>query len=562
MKKYVWKKEMVLVIMFLFIGASIIPNISGQIENKGKYNTQRNGLLRNQISQDIKQMVSSNYLNFIEKSCSEQPNIIWNRTYGGNKGDAGYQIRKTTDNKLIILGYTASFTSSNDFLLIKTDEEGIEEWNNYYGNSDLDEFGMDVQETSDGGYILVGYFFFFHSHDQGILLVKTDSDGVEQWNKTFGTDFEPADAFSVYPTDDGGYLILGNDWTRNGLYLIKTNEFGDFLWDKNIAGPGSSIYSTASAKTDDGGFIITGFVQFEYDIDMFVMKVNSDYEKEWDATIGGDLWDFGLSVIETNDNKYVVVGCANSVEVFNDGNAWIVQFDNQGVVKFNRIFEGDDVEIPYSVQETNYGYVFVGTKRYSARNTYDLLVVHTNNMGYINKKWILGGNSYDEGYSILVTSEDDYIVMGYTMSYGTQGSADLWLFKMEGFKENSPPNALYINGPTKGKIGVSYIWNFTTFDPNNDDIYLWVDWGDGYVEEWDGPHNSEEEVKLSHVFNSKGNYSIRAKAKDVYNLEGDWSYFKVTMPKNKPFIFNFPFLSWLLERYQKIFPILRYIIGQ
>ena len=562
MKNDLWKKEIVFGIVMLFIGASIIPNISGNEKNND------DKLIKNNIA-NIRKLIDRDNINIFSTSCEslnqqsslDPPNILWNKTFGGNSGDSGYKIRKTSDNGYIVLGNSGSFSRSReDFWLLKIDKNGNEEWNHSYG-SDLDEFAMDLQQTSDGGYIIVGYYFFFHSHDRGIRLVKTGSDGTELWNKTFGTEFEPADAFSVYQTTDGGYLILGNHWSSTGLYLIKTDGSGEKLWEMNIPGPGNSIWSTSSAKTDDGGYIITGFVLLDDDIDLFVMKIDSNYNKQWNSTIGGELFDGGLSVIQTENDKYVAAGVADSTNEFIDGKAWIVQFDNQGIEEWNTKIDGDKPESLFCVKETMSGYVAVGRRITSTRGDYDMLVIITDVNGDINEKWHLGGDSYDEGYCIYVTSEDDYIIVGYTMSYDTYGSSDLWLLKIEGLKINLPPNPPVIQGHTQVSKGVYYIWSFTTTDPNGDDIYLYVDWGDGDEEEWDGPHKSGEQVNISHRFQVKGNYSIRARARDVYDAEGGWSYLKVSAPKSKGILINNLIVQWLFEHFPNALSILRYILG-
>jgi hypothetical protein len=86
-----------------------------------------------------------------------------------------------------------------------------------------------------------------------------------------------------------------------------------------------------------------------------------------------------------------------------------------------------------------------------------------------------------------------------------------------------------IDGSSEGDIGVEYEYTVVTTDPAGEDIYYWIDWGDGSVEEWIGPYASGEEVYISHTWNEEGNYSILAKAKNALNGEGGWS---------EPFIVN------------------------
>lgn len=132
-------------------------------------------------------------------------------------------------------------------------------------------------------------------------------------------------------------------------------------------------------------------------------------------------------------------------------------------------------------------------------------------------------------------------------------------FKTYG-RDNSPPNTPNIDGQTNGKAGTPYDYTFLTTDPDGDDIYYWIQWGDGCpAVEWIGPYASGELVTVSHTFESKGTFTISAKAKDIYNAESDWGTLDVTMPKSRP-VSNTLFLR-LLERFPHAFPILRHLLG-
>jgi len=124
-----------------------------------------------------------------------------------------------------------------------------------------------------------------------------------------------------------------------------------------------------------------------------------------------------------------------------------------------------------------------------------------------------------------------------------------------------PPDTPTIDGPTSGKAGVEYGYTFTSTDPNGDNVYYYIEWGDNDTEEWIGPYNSDEEITVNHSWSEEGTYMIKAKAEDIYGLESDWGTLEVTMPKSKTIHFNFNLLSWLFERFPRMFPILRHLLG-
>jgi len=142
-------------------------------------------------------------------------------------------------------------------------------------------------------------------------------------------------------------------------------------------------------------------------------------------------------------------------------------------------------------------------------------------------------------------------------SYNNQNDPESFMSFGEQEFFNYPPDAPTITGPTDVPPG-TYEYTFKAIDPDGDDVYYWIDWGDGNGEETDF-HASGEEVKLNHTFLEIQVYLVGAKAIDTYNYESEWGHLEVTIPKNKPFFHNFPLLNWLLERFpllQRLFTIL------
>ncbi len=124
---------------------------------------------------------------------------------------------------------------------------------------------------------------------------------------------------------------------------------------------------------------------------------------------------------------------------------------------------------------------------------------------------------------------------------------------------NASPDIPEISGPPQGKIHQEYSYTFVTTDPEGDDVYYYIRWGNN-VTDWRGPYKSGEEAIQTHTWTKRGTYTIECKAKDVNGWESDWATLQVTMPFSyePP---HFKFIEWLLERFPNAFPFLRQIMG-
>jgi len=127
-------------------------------------------------------------------------------------------------------------------------------------------------------------------------------------------------------------------------------------------------------------------------------------------------------------------------------------------------------------------------------------------------------------------------------------------------ESNDPPNKPTITGETQGYIDESYEYTFTTTDPDDDDIWFYIEWGDDSNTGWIGPYNSGDVVTKSHTWDEEGVYTIRAKAKDIFDEESEWGTLEVTMPVNQQISYEHPFLSRFLKQLPNALPIIKNMI--
>ena len=212
------------------------------------------------------------------------PTKQWDKTYGGNADDFPSQIINTNDGGFLVVGSSKSGKSGDksdvsrgdtDYWIVKLNASGVKVWDKTYGGSGED-IPASVMNTTDGGYIIVGYSASNISGNKSedskgvwdFWVIKLNPNGNKVWDKTIGGnkwDF----ATSVVATLDGGIVVAGNsesdisgDKVENGrgawdYWIIKVDANGKKVWDKTIGASHRDETSTI-VSTPDGGILVAG----------------------------------------------------------------------------------------------------------------------------------------------------------------------------------------------------------------------------------------------------------------------------------------------------------------
>ena len=187
-------------------------------------------------------------------------NMQWNMTYGGTGTETGNTMVQTIDGGYALAGRTNSLTAGAfDMLLIKIDATGNMQWNKTYGGIG-NEYAYSMVQARDGGYAITGRTTSFGAGGEDAYLVKTDATGNMQWNKAFGgTALEYG--LHVDQTSEGGFIICGLTTSFGAgtadAYVVKTDAVGNILWNKTYGGVRGE-YAYDIIQTSDGGYAIGG----------------------------------------------------------------------------------------------------------------------------------------------------------------------------------------------------------------------------------------------------------------------------------------------------------------
>ncbi|MFI5218551.1 MAG: T9SS type A sorting domain-containing protein [Bacteroidia bacterium] len=360
--------------------------------------------------------------------------ITFQKVYGTFGSDMANLVRQTTDGGYIIVGVRNSSGPSNeDIYLIKTDSIGDTLWTKTFGGGG-DDFGNFVEQTSDGGYIVTGYTNYSGYSD--VYLIKTDANGNALWSKSIGgAGVSYNFGTSVQQTLDGGYIITGHTNSFSAgpydVYLIKTNANGDTSWTKTIGGTGSET-GLSVMQTTDGGYIIIGYSDnFSGTLnDIYLVKTDSDGNVLWAKTFGGTGNEYGLAVQQTNDGGYMIAGWTNSFGNGNE-NVYLIKTNASGDTLWSKAYNaGVNDSRGYSFRQTNDGgYIITGYTDSFIGNE-DIYLIKTDVNGDTLWTRTFGGTSYNYGNSVMQTADGGYIIAGVSGAFGA-GLFDFYLIKTD-----------------------------------------------------------------------------------------------------------------------------------
>jgi predicted secreted protein len=458
-------------------------------------------------------------------------NEEWNNTYGGQNSDGVTSVWQTNDSGYVGTGYSDSFgPGGHDVWLIKTDKYGDELWNRTFGTSAWD-IGYSVKQVNDGGLVIIGTTNSYGAGGHDAWFIKTDSGGNEQWNRTYGGVANDWGS-SVYQTNEGGYILTGDTRSYgNGGYdfwLIKTDKYGVEQWNKTYGESSSDDTAYCIQQTSDGGYIVTGTTTVLQSglTDIWLMKTDSTGVMQWNKTIGGKYDDVSYSVEQITNGAYILTGYTTSYGS-GDKDVWLIQVEGENQPPLSPSIEGpsycvigNKYEYSFSLSDPDNDLIYLKVNWGDGTITPWLGPYQTGHAITINYTWLVEGE-----YNLRAKARD---------TYGAESEwSDVVLVTVI---NDDAPTIPDIRGKTKGAPTIEYAYTFVSEDPNGDDIYYYIEWGDGDHSGWIGPYISGKRISINHTWSNKGDYTIKAKAKDVFDLESKWGTLKIEMPKNQQLI--------------------------
>ena len=348
--------------------------------------------------------------------------------YGLNAAPSPY------DGGIIVVGQRSEqIGTQSDLWAIKTDSNGIMEWEKFFGGGNND-VGYDAVATSDGGFLFVGYSWSF-GNKQEVYAIKTDFNGNTLWEKTYGGSMWDI-GNAVIEVDDGGYLIAGHSNSpqfssgNTDIFLIKLDTNGNVLWQKsfgNLAYPNHE-WAYDIIQISDGGFILVGARDRynEGSLNGLILRLNSEGDIIWEKELldNNQIKETIFSVSQSISGHLYLCSSQNTIEDKNLYEAKITKMDLAGNIDWQRTFKtnGREYHQYRATTTTSNEIIFVGStfQELSTGLKEDAFMTKIDPKGNILWSRPYGGADEDDwGWSLFETGESNLVFVGSTKSFGS-----------------------------------------------------------------------------------------------------------------------------------------------
>lgn len=269
---------------------------------------------------------------------ADNGNLIWHKNYSGPeqtdvslKSDLGRSIIECPNGDFVLAGVTGTAIGDSDAWLFRIGPNGHKLWDRTYDHWDNERCYTphSLVRCSDGGFAIACYTYNA-SLSNDIWLIRTNSFGIQLWNKTYGVNSGYERPESLILCEDGGFGIMANTQSfgagSTDAWFIRTDAFGNQLWNKTYGGSEEDS-CTKAIEMSDGGFTLMGSTH-SFDIgngDAWIIRIESAGNLIWNHTIG-DPYGNGISAfLYLGNNTYIATGTTHHLGMqYQD--AWIIKF--------------------------------------------------------------------------------------------------------------------------------------------------------------------------------------------------------------------------------------------
>ncbi len=354
------------------------------------------------------------------------------KSFGDSGDEVAFNVTELKDSTFVLTGYTTSFNSDKDIIVINIDSLGTTNWIRTLRGNKID-IARKIAATSDGGFVLVGSTASFGEGRRDIFVAKLDAQGKTEWSKTYGGD-DTEYAFAIHPTTDKGYIISGEtssfDVEATDILVMKIDSVGNLSWSKSIGGEDVEYAFDALEHYD--GYIV-GFETNTWSVgnkDIGLLKLDKNGDLVWMHTYGGKDEDNLTAMLTDKEGTIAMVGLTSSFG-FGNLDGYFIKCDKEGQVIFSKSYGDKGADVFHGIVKTPEGYVMSGFSN-SFNNQLleeDVLLVKVNQKGRTKWSKTFGGKYSDVGLNMIYTSKGEVLIVGKTESFSGRDDDDIFVIK-------------------------------------------------------------------------------------------------------------------------------------
>jgi hypothetical protein len=360
------------------------------------------------------------------------PDTLWTRTFGFASFEWPSYVEETSDSGYVIAGYTGSTPHGDrDIYIVKLRPNGDTAWTRIYGVEQCDDVAYSAKETSDGGLIVAGYGSGQYGDESAnFYLMKLDSWGNRVWDEDYDYDTTTDYGHDVCQTLDGGFIMVGYSyyWSESqakydwGINIVRTDPLGVKTNHVLLDIPGTQDLNRVVATSDSGAIAIgtAGAI--------YIVKIDKLGNIAWTKGYGGV--GAGWGILELPEGGYMAFGDRDFNPPEHE-DFWLLRLATNGDTLWTRRYQNPAPDLGYGLDQTSDGgFVMTGEMyRNAGVDPTDFYIIRTDANGDTLWTKTVGGDFYERSYDIKQTTDGGYIVVGRTDSYGA-GDDDFYVVKL------------------------------------------------------------------------------------------------------------------------------------
>jgi hypothetical protein len=385
---------------------------------------------------------------------SAEAQSIFTRTYGApGSFNEGKSIGLTSDSGYVIFGSTGGWGAVNgDMVLIKTDSSGIQQWAKIYG-TDNTEQGISMKICADKGYILAGNTNNSADGNYDVYIVKTDSLGEIIWTKTIGSSNWDFCSEVIENTDGSIYVLMNSnnvDTYENNINIYKLESNGAELWNLSYSiGAENKANAIISYNTDTLLFCGKSFNELTNSEDAFVTMINSNGDNLWTYFYGDERKEWANSMAK-NPAGFIGVS-ANKLMIEGNRRPYFFSIDKTGTIQYNELQPGpQDIEVSNIKYNSSFN-------SYNIALEYDDELYNSSGIYHFGLSFfyvcsnVIDGLGNSKTGEIVVNYDGGFTGVG-TAFFLTPGQSSIFVMRMGSFCEKSNNNLLSIEDSKEDKV--------------------------------------------------------------------------------------------------------------